>query len=224
MWLGFSPLSCSWISQLISKLTVKNSIIQKLYVWRVYLTKIGHTKIGVCSYSIKIGLRNCPVIQDEKKWIPLGLILRPQSCLTTKLFPFWVLSLFSTFALSSRISTYGFLDIVALLCLTVINEKNDRQATLTFEWPWYLLWFSVCVHTLLIDFKILFSDWSKEFCPLQMNQPEVCIWAEISCGNTLVCKKSQLSHFSSETSPPAPECTFLNQNNILNSGKAQRYS
>ena len=117
-----------------------------------------------CSYSVKIGLRNCPVIQDGKKWIPLGLILRPQSCLTTKLFPFWVLSLFSTFALSSRISTYGFLDIVALLCLSVINEKNDRQATLAFEWPWYLLWFSVCVHTLLIDFKILFSDWSKEFC------------------------------------------------------------
>ena len=140
------------------------SIIQKLYVFKVYLTKIGHTKIGVCSYSVKIGLRNCPVIQDGIKWIPLGLILRPQSCLTTKLFPFWVLSLFSTFALSSRISTYGFLDIVALLCLTVINEKNDRQATLTFEWPWYLLWFSVCVHTLLIDFKILFSDWSKEFC------------------------------------------------------------
>ena len=192
--------------------------------WKFTWQKLGTQKLGVCSYSVKIGLRNCPVIQDGIKWIPLGLILRPQSCLTTKLFPFLVLSLFSTFALSSRISTYGFLDIVALLCLTVINGKKmtGRQPELLSDLDICCDFLFVCTLSWLI-LKSFFLIGQRNFAQDRWTIQR-SVFEMRSAVATLLCAKNPNSPISHLKLHHQHQSDFLNQNNILNSGKAQIYS
>ena len=104
-------------------------------------------------------------------------------------------SLFSTFALSPRISTYGFLDIVALLCLTVTNEKmTGRQPKLLSDLDFCCDFLVVCTLSWLI-LKSFFLIGQRNFALYRWTNQR-SVFELRSAVATLLCAKNPNSPIS----------------------------